>query len=368
MAMQIMKKALKEKRRHDMNYRGMKKMMACAAFCVFVLGTGFGCKGVQQTAPQKSPFTLVTSSHLFGIACPDQTSAWIVGVDGAVFHTADAGKTWDQQQSPVQTSLCDVSFVNAKSGWISGRTGIVIHTEDGGKTWQKQNTGTNSHLFALSFVDELYGWAVGDFGTIVHTADGGKTWAQQGTGEDKIYNDICFVDRNSGWIVGEYGTIYSTSDGGATWKKQECADIISVASETDWEGFPPSLYGVCFVNALQGWASGMDGVIISTADGGVTWKKIKNPAEEDKITLYKIMGSGNTCFAVGQKGFCVYSGDAGKTWGIKKADTNTKSWLRDIAVIDEKQGFAIGSRGTILKTADGATTWTMVSGIPLTIK
>ncbi|MEI6125597.1 MAG: YCF48-related protein [Pseudomonadota bacterium] len=348
-----------------MNYHAVKKIITCAALCVLSLGTGPGCKGVQQTAPKKPPFTLVTSSHLFGIAAPDQTSAWIVGVDGLILHTADEGKTWEQQQSTIQTSLCDVAFINAKSGWISGRTGIVIHTEDGGKTWIKQDTGISTHLFALTFIDELYGWAVGDFGTIVHTADGGKTWVQQGAGEDKIYNDVCFVDRTRGWVVGEYGTIYGTADGGATWVKQECPDIVPVASETEWEAFPPSLYGVSFMNDRQGWASGMDGVIISTADGGATWKKIKNPAEQDKVTLYKIKGSGSTCFAVGQKGFCVYSRDAGKTWDIKKAETNTKSWLRDLDIIDEQRGFAVGSRGTILKTADGATTWTMVSGIPL---
>jgi photosystem II stability/assembly factor-like uncharacterized protein len=327
-----------------------------------------GCFKVQKTPPPKLPYRFVTPSHLFAVATPDRDNVWVAGFDGAIAHSSDSGKTWEHQSSGMKVNLCDVSFVNTRSGWISGRAGVMLHTEDGGKTWVKQDTGTANHLFAVSFVDEQYGWAAGDFGIIMHTVDGGRTWAQQGSGEDKIYNDICFVDRSSGWVVGEYGVIYATADGGATWQKQECKEIIPVVIESEWETFPPSLYGVYFSSTRDGFACGMDGTIISTADGGVTWRKIHNPAEATKITLYKIKGSGANRIAVGQKGKCVFSEDSGSTWKMRERSTNTKFWIRDLDVAGELQAWAVGSRGTILKTDDGAKSWNIVSGIALDLK
>lgn len=327
-----------------------------------------GCFKVEKTPPPKLPYKFVTPSHLFAVATPDKDNVWITGFDGSIVHSPDNGKTWEYQSCGMKVNLCDVSFVNAKCGWISGRAGLMLHTEDSGKTWVRQDSGIANHLFAVTFVDELYGWAVGDFGTIIHTENGGKTWKQQGSGEDKIYNDVCFVDRSTGWVVGEYGTIYATNDGGATWRKQECAEIIPVVSASEWELFPPSLYGVDFSSSREGLACGMDGTIISTADGGATWHKIQNPAQATKITLYKIKGGGANRIAVGQKGICVFSEDSGRTWTMREESTNTKFWIRDLAVSTELQAWAVGSRGTILKTDDGAKTWDVVSGIALNVK
>jgi photosystem II stability/assembly factor-like uncharacterized protein len=333
-----------------------------AAVCCLTVAS---CMKDVKTAPPKPPFTFVTPNHLFGIASPDPQHIWVVGFDSVIVHSADGGVTWKPQKSPVTNSLCDASFVSATTGWIVGRAGTILHSADGGETWKKQESGLTSHLFAVSFVDELNGWAVGDFGTILHTADGGATWLKQGSGEDKIYNDVCFVDALHGWAVGEYGTIYATADGGATWQTQECKEIIPVAKESEWESFAPSLYGVHFSSTKNGLACGMDGTIIATADGGATWKKIANPAEASKVTLYKIKCSGQTCFVAGQKGMSLVSADSGTTWQLAGSSQTTKSWLRDMDMADAATGFAVGSRGTILKTTDGARTWAMLSGIPV---
>jgi len=318
-----------------------------------------------QTQPPKPPFTFVTPNHLFAVASPDAEHIWVIGFDSVIMYSADGGATWKPQKSPVTNSLCDASFINATTGWIVGRAGTILHTTDGGATWQKQDAGISNHLFAVSFADERNGWAVGDFGAILHTADGGATWQKQGEGEDKIYNDVFFADALHGWIVGEYGTIMSTADGGATWRKQECKDILPVAADTEWESFAPSLYGVHFSDTAKGFACGMDGTIIATGDGGATWKKVKNPAESTKVTLYKIKCSGTTCLVAGQKGMSLVSADGGMTWQILESSQITKSWLRDLDMVDARHGFAVGARGTILKTQDGARTWAMLSGIPV---
>jgi photosystem II stability/assembly factor-like uncharacterized protein len=112
----------------------------------------------------------------------------------------------------------------------------------------------------------------------------------------------------------------------------------------------------------------MDSIIIATEDGGITWKKTKNPAEADKLTLYKIAARDGKLWAVGQKGTYLQSPDSGKTWVMQPDAIGTKFWLRDMDFCDGLNGWAVGSRGTIARTKDGGKTWTMLSGIPVTHK
>jgi photosystem II stability/assembly factor-like uncharacterized protein len=64
--------------------------------------------------------------------------------------------------------------------------------------------------------------------------------------------------------VGSRGTIISTDDGGATWKDRSIgADII--------------LNDVRFVDARQGWAVGEFGRIYHTRDSGRSWTKQNSP-------------------------------------------------------------------------------------------
>lgn len=337
---------------------------SCTLLFIICLALVCSSRDYAVSAQEPSPGG-ITANHLFGVDCVDRLHTWLVGLDGIVLATSDGGTTWEQQKSGTDVNLCDVSFVGPQVGWIVGRTGIILHTKDGGKTWVNQQSPAPHHLFAVTFIDAQHGWAVGDYGTIVHTRDGGTTWINQGSGEDRIYNDISFTDRSNGWLVGEYGLIYRTHDGGRNWERQECAAIIPLADETRWESFPPSLYGVFFADAAHGWACGMDGVIITTSNGGSTWEKQTSPAEARKITLYQIHMYKGRGHSIGQKGTYITSRDGGLVWQQHSELTRTKFWLRDIDFCDDLTGFAVGSRGTILKTDNGGTSWRMISGIPV---
>jgi photosystem II stability/assembly factor-like uncharacterized protein len=64
-------------------------------------------------------------------------------------------------------------------------------------------------------------WIVGSPGTFaLHSADRGKTWKAQPTNSPIPLNAVYFLNHNNGWAVGELGTILSTNDGGTTWKAQ----------------------------------------------------------------------------------------------------------------------------------------------------
>ena len=82
---------------------------------------------------------------------------------------------------------------------------------------------------------------------------------------------MAFANPADGWVVGDNG-IYATTNGGATWKVRY-RDSQSLGLE-----------GVAFASASHGWAVGAisdpnsltykfeGSTILTTNDGGVTWK------------------------------------------------------------------------------------------------
>ena len=80
-------------------------------------------------------------------------------------------------------------------------------------------------LRALQFVDEKEGWAAGDDGVIWHTIDGGKTWERQASGTRASLRGMHFVTPYSvgswaGWncpAVVLQGVVLTTTDGGLRW-------------------------------------------------------------------------------------------------------------------------------------------------------
>lgn len=116
----------------------------------------------------------------------DKKTGWTAGRNGNLFKTIDGGKTWNFQILPCKKGIKelvefqDVHFINKNKGWALSYLGdIIFHTEDAGKTWQVCHTGNRNWLHALCFVDNKNGWAVGERGTILKTTDSGLSWQKQ---------------------------------------------------------------------------------------------------------------------------------------------------------------------------------------------
>ena len=107
---------------------------------------------------------MITPENVHGVMAPDDNNIWISGNYGIIYHSADGGENWEEQDSKIEKGiLCDGIFIDNKTGWIVGTYGTVIHTEDGGKTWTRQNTATEKHLFGIFFLNKDLGWAVGEW-------------------------------------------------------------------------------------------------------------------------------------------------------------------------------------------------------------
>ena len=137
--------------------------------------------------------------------------------------------------------------------------------------------------------------------------------------------------------VGQRGHVVVSTDEGRTWKQS----IIPVSSD---------LTAVYFVDAMDGWTVGHDGVVLHTADGGESWqlqldgRKANDmlvAAMERKVAAEPASESAKALLA------------EAKRYMEQGAD---KPFL-DVWFADARNGYVVGAYNLIFRTADGGKTW-----------
>ncbi len=325
---------------------------------------------------------LTKRDRLFDVAITGE-HIWIVGFPGILCHSANRGKSWEEQKGGGREALFAIDLISESEGWIVGRKGTILHTTDGGSNWNPQVGASKDHLFDVDFVDPLHGWAVGNFGTLVRTVDGGKTWAKvkitladedEDEGDDEEYGDedeemgddgdeaeeesgddeeeeelfdrllngVFFVDQKQGWIAGESGVLLHTTDGGDTWEEQDSGE---------WA----PLYSLFFTDAKTGLAAGSDGAILATEDGGESWTRLETGTSEH---LLKVVIAQGKALAVGRRGVLV-SGPAaaGPDTVFAPVPLGVYSWIGSVAVGPDGLGILVGGQGLIMRTTDNGSNW-----------
>jgi photosystem II stability/assembly factor-like uncharacterized protein len=272
----------------------------------------------------------------------------------------------------------DVQFIDVRHGWIAGLAGYVLRTVDGGTTWSKSWLGAGVNVQGIAFADTQHGVAcgywwvpgpweegggdIGDYGAILFsTSDGGKTWRGVKVLSDVIggMSKVSAVDASTFFGAGcvsqvqYYSDVLGTVDGGASWQV-----LRNMSGHT-----AATLYDVDFVSASKGWVCGYSGnsgrgVILSSNDGGASWKKQPTPA------CGLIMG---ISFVDTRHGWAcapqsvLRTTDAGATWTKTTVLSDPDIGFQAIYFLDARHGWAVGNEGTIMATTDGGDTWTAQS-------
>lgn len=164
----------------------------------------------------------------------DERNGWAVGEYGFVYHTADGGRTWAHQAGEFGFSeetgevvgghyLFDIVAVNPKSAWVVGIDGYVAKTEDAGKTWRKQMTGVpKTHLFGVSVGEK--GVLIAGDGVLLRTTDGGATWQKVKVEPSIRYGWLYRIGKRGkeGFMaVGQAGWIYGADTSAGEWRRAE---------------------------------------------------------------------------------------------------------------------------------------------------
>jgi photosystem II stability/assembly factor-like uncharacterized protein len=173
---------------------------------------------------------------------------------------------------------------------------------------------------------------------------------------------IHFIDNQTGFASGYNGQLIKSTDGGSTWKELETNTTVP-------------LYGIDFINNnigfVVGGKSGCEGtgcipigaVMLKTTDGGDTWEKITLNLN-DKIELKSIhFINASVGFAIGISSILI-TRDGGNSWEQKIIE-NLEGTMQKIDFNGTQNGMIICNGGQIISTKDGGNSWEINSTISI---
>ncbi len=238
----------------------------------------------------------------------------------------------------------DIVFLDELHGYVVGVGGIILETIDGGMNWFQNSNGLGGGVRAIQATTQTKAHAVGNYTTEFYTNDQGTNWDVKKRG---IYHtkDVFFVDSLYGFNVissGSTSYFYSTTNGGTSWTSQSISGVLNT---------------IVFTDSLNGYLGGDNGLVLKTADGGVSWTDVSTPWTS------KIRGSfalsQDTVYFVGDNGLVANTNDGGASYnyyttGLGISYLDTYFW-------DADTGYVAGQLNTLLKTTDGGANWTSVS-------
>ena len=152
------------------------------------------------------------------------------------------------------------------------------------------------------------------------------------------------------------------------------AQTATPAWTTLTSGITARLRGVSAVSADVVWASGANGTIVRSADGGRTWQSLRIPGAE-KLDFRDVDGvDANTAYALsigpGEASRIYKTTDAGASWVEQFVNRDEKAFFDAMAFWDANRGVAVSDsidgQFVVLTTADGGRTWERVpaAGLP----
>lgn len=124
-----------------------------------------------------------------------------------------------------------------------------------------------------------------------------------------------------------------------------------------------SLRGLSVVDDETVWASGTNGTLVRSIDGGANWQwfQVGGLEGRDLRDLEAFDGEHVVVIAVGSPALILSTEDGGKSWTEAYRNANPDSFLDGLAFWDERHGVAFGDpldgRLLVLWTEDGGISW-----------
>ena len=188
---------------------------------------------------------------------------------------------------------------------------------------------------------------------MITTTDGGRSWKLQASKTKDHLLGLHVLSQRVAFVVGAFGTILSTTNGGGSWKRHRLSWEPLIPRIIKEGGYlEPNLNAVQFLTRDTGWVVGEFGLVLRTTNGGQTWVSQRYGLNLPRLLAVEFRDK-YTGFAVGQKGTLIKTVDGGKNWN--EMNVGTQQNLNEISV-DGKQGVVVGD-GIMLKTKDGGLTW-----------
>lgn len=302
---------------------------------------------------------------------PTQPGVFYIGaVNGGVWKTNDAGRTWNPifDDQPTQ-SIGAIAVAPSDPNIVYVGSGEGLHRPD------------------LSVGDGIY-----------RSADAGRTWIHLGLRDGQQIPDLAVDPRDPNRIFAAvlghpYGRnpergIYRSLDGGKSWQQVLFKDESTGGSAVTIDpNRPQVVYAVLWQDRLGPWEDrnqfqGTGGGLFKSVDGGNTWRRLTRglPENTSQVNLticashperiYALVGTNEPGEYSSATGLGVFrSDDAGESW--TRITSDPRPALRigggDLPVLrsDPSNPDVVYSAGLVtMKSVDGGRQWQPIRGAP----
>jgi photosystem II stability/assembly factor-like uncharacterized protein len=166
---------------------------------------------------------------------------------------------------------------------------------------------------------------------------------------------VYFLNETRGWAVGGNGALLTTEDGGNTWRalspttEDALKDVYFADEQNGWLVCERSIYDVRATTEPRAY-------LMRTTNGGASWQKVNVTERGVNARLVRALftkdGHGWT---FGEAGMLYTTRDGGLSW--ERQPVPTRHLLLGGSFISSVQGWVVGAGATILQTFDGGETW-----------
>jgi photosystem II stability/assembly factor-like uncharacterized protein len=249
-----------------------------------------------------------TGNRLNRILFINDTLGFIAGGsrfdEADVLITRDGGQSWSLYVSPdAHKELFGITRSPSGAIYIIGFEGNLLRTYDGGLTWLRDQLRAEAYK-AIAFSDAAHAQCAGGIsferGDAMWIDSAGNISAHDSLGYE--LNDIVLLPGGTGYRCG-YGAMQYTTDGGQSWQ---------------WSQLRNDNYTSLDVHSAQtAYASGGEGSICVTQNGGRDWQTLRNGNDltHPKYRLQDVVFTdADHGYAVGESGKVIYTDDAGDHW------------------------------------------------------
>lgn len=263
-------------------------------------------------------------------------SLMAVGAGSSILRSSDRGLTWRySQMANVVPELRDILFLDSLRGIVVGTEGKVYQTDDAGKTWV-EDMGAPYHYFKhiYTFRDTL---CLVSTQRLFVSTNAGLTWDTLAPINHFIHDALLSGDGRV-CAVGSIGSfpdqrarISLSYDGGNSWLTQT-HDSVSV------------FYGIKADGQGNLFALGSKGVLLRSTNFGNSWKRMSVPTESH-LTDMGFLGD-TVAIVCGTPGVLLESRDGGTTWEsalLEREDLFGSVGLLDIRTTDYGAAYIVGN-------------------------
>ena len=310
------------------------------------------------------------TGRLTDVVMLDSVTAIVVGENGSVLKTIDAGETWNHKEPVIDdiTGWNAVSFYNESEGIVVGKYNHqIMVTPNAGEEWIFREPGSevNEFLSAL-YLSPGYIYAGDDSGRVWISTDSGKTWTSEHVASQAIRSIFpwrgAYIESLPIYALTPFSLFMKMEFPSSSWSEVQM-DYFKALGSAAFKGEFSFGGGPGFIVGTWGDFTYTPAIVRNQLND-TTWQPVS--LNFGIGALYDLSApSSDIIYACGTSGMILKTTDGGDNWS--SLNTPTSRSLNSIYFFDEDRGFAVGDSGTILFTNNGGGEITAVDNNSLTL-